>query len=251
MFPKAHFTSHSRRYGSRLVTTSCWLSRSLRPFLYSSSVYYCHLSLISSAYVRSLQLLSFTMLILARKVPLVSPIFLKKFLVFLILLFSSISLHCLRRPSYLSLLFLGFSIQLGISFLSPLPFAFLLSSAICYTSSDHHFALMDFFFFGMVLVTALCTILWTAIHSSSGTLFISSNTLNLSPSTVYSIKIWFRSYLNGLVVFPYFLQFKSEFWNKELICDTVSYRSCFGRLYRASSSLAAQNIMNLISVLII
>ena len=184
MFPKAHFTSHSRMYGSRLVTTSYWLSRSLRPFLYSSSVYYCHLSLIYSAYVRSLQLLSFTMLILAWKVLLVSPIFLKKFLVFLILLFSSISLHCLRRPFYLSLLFLGFSIQLGISFLSLLPFAFLLFSAICYTSSDHHFALMDFFFFGMVLVTVLCTILWTSIHSSSGTLFNSSNTLNLLPSTV-------------------------------------------------------------------
>ena len=148
MFPKAHFTSHSRMYDTRLVTTSCWLSRSLRPFLYSSFVYYCHLFLIYCAYVRSLQLLSFTMLILAWEVPLVSPIFLKKSLVFLVLLFSSIYLHCLRRPSYLSLLFLGFCIQLGISFLSPLPFAFLLFSAICYTSSDHHFALMDFFFWG-------------------------------------------------------------------------------------------------------
>ena len=131
MFPKAHFTSHSRMYGSRLVTTSCWLSKSLRPFLYSSSVYYCHLFLTSSAYVRSLQFLSFIMLIPARKFLLVSPIFLKKSLFFLILLFSSISLHCLRRPFYLSLLFLGFSIQLGISFLSPLPFAFLIFSAIC------------------------------------------------------------------------------------------------------------------------
>ena len=27
----------------------------------------------------------------------------------------------------------------------------------------------------------------------------------------------FRSYLNGLVVFPYFLQFKSEFGNKEFM----------------------------------
>ena len=38
-----------------------WLSESLRPFLYSSSVYYCHLLLISSASVRSLLLLSFIM----------------------------------------------------------------------------------------------------------------------------------------------------------------------------------------------
>ena len=39
MLPKAHLTSHSRMSGSRWVTTPSWLVRSLRPFLYSSSVY--------------------------------------------------------------------------------------------------------------------------------------------------------------------------------------------------------------------
>ena len=34
MFPKAHLTLHSRMSGSRSVTTSSWLSASLRPFLY-------------------------------------------------------------------------------------------------------------------------------------------------------------------------------------------------------------------------
>ena len=47
-------------------------------------------------------------------------------------------------------------------------------------------------------------------------------------------------------------QFKSEFGNKEfMIWATVSSQSCFCWLYRASSSLAAMNIINLISVLTI
>ena len=59
MLPKRHLTSHSRISGSRWVTTLSWLSWSiylsitlswlLRPFLYGSSVYSCHLFLISSA----------------------------------------------------------------------------------------------------------------------------------------------------------------------------------------------------------
>ena len=35
MLPRAHLTSHSRMSGSRWVTTPLWLSRSLRPLLYS------------------------------------------------------------------------------------------------------------------------------------------------------------------------------------------------------------------------
>ena len=50
--------------------------------------------------------------------------------------------------------------------------------------------------------------------------------------------------------YPYFLQFKSELGNKEfMIWATVSSRSYFCWLYRASPSLAAKNIINLISVL--
>ena len=52
--------------------------------------------------------------------------------------------------------------------------------------------------------------------------------------------------------FPYFLQFKSEFGSRELVIwATVSSRSCFCGLYRASPSLATKNIINLISVLTI
>ena len=55
---KAHLTSHSRMSGSRWVITPSWLSGLWRSFLYSS-VYSCHLFLISSASVRSLSILSF------------------------------------------------------------------------------------------------------------------------------------------------------------------------------------------------
>ena len=52
--------------------------------------------------------------------------------------------------------------------------------------------------------------------------------------------------------FPYFLQFKFEFGNKEfMVWATVSSQSCFCWLYKASPSLAAKNIINLISVLTI
>ena len=103
MLSKAHLTSHSRMSGSRWVITPLWLSGMWRSFLYSSSAYSCHL-LISSAYVRSIPFLFFIEHIFAWNVPLVSLSFLKRSLVFLILLFSSISLHWLLRKAFLSLL---------------------------------------------------------------------------------------------------------------------------------------------------
>ena len=93
MLPKVHLTLHSRMSGSRWVITQLCLSGSLRSFLYSYSVYSCYLFLIYSASVRSTLFLSFIVPIFAWYAPLVSLIFLKRSLVFLILLFSSISLH--------------------------------------------------------------------------------------------------------------------------------------------------------------
>ena len=103
MFPKAHLTSHSTMSGSRWVITPLWLCGSWRSVMYSS-VYSCHLFLISSPSVRSIQLLSFIEPIFAWNIPLVSLIFLKRFVVFPILLFSSISLHLSLRKALLSLL---------------------------------------------------------------------------------------------------------------------------------------------------
>ena len=94
MLPKAQLTWHSRISDSRWVITLLWLSASLRSFLYSSSVHSYHLFLISSASVRSMPFLSFIEPILAWNIPLVSLILLKRSLVFPILLFPSIFLHC-------------------------------------------------------------------------------------------------------------------------------------------------------------
>ena len=82
MLPKAHLISHCRMSGYRWVIILSWLSRSWRSFLYSSSVYSCHLFLISSAFVRSTPFLSFIVPIFAWNVPLVSLIFLKRSLDF-------------------------------------------------------------------------------------------------------------------------------------------------------------------------
>ena len=133
MLPNAQPTSHSRMSGSSWVTTPLWLSRSLIPLLYSSSVYSCHLFLISSASVTSLPFLSFIEPIFAWNAPLVTPIFLNRSLGFPSLLFSSISLHCSHKKAFLSLLSIllnaTFS-QLGI--FSPFSFAFQFSSFLSY-----------------------------------------------------------------------------------------------------------------------
>ena len=73
--------------------------------------------------------------------PLVS-IFSKSSLVFPILLFSSISLHWSLRKAFISLLDILWNSELKWVYLSfsPLPLVSLLSSAICKTSSDNHFA---------------------------------------------------------------------------------------------------------------
>ena len=89
---------------SRWVTTPSWLSRSLRLFLYSSSVYSCHLFSISYSSLRFLPFLSSTVPIFAWNGALISLIFLKRFLVFPIVLFPSISLHCSFKKVVLSLL---------------------------------------------------------------------------------------------------------------------------------------------------
>ena len=48
-------------------------------------------------------------------------------------------------------------IQMGVSLLFHFALASCLFSAICKASSDNHFAVLNFFFLGMVLITASCT----------------------------------------------------------------------------------------------
>ena len=56
----------------------------------------------------------------------------------------------------------------------------------------------------MVLITDPCTMSWTSIHSSSGTLSDLIPWIYLSTPLYNHKGIWFRSYLNDMVVFPTF-----------------------------------------------
>ena len=84
-------------------------------FLYSSSIYSYHL-LIFSASVRSILFLSFIVPIFEWNVPLISLIFLKRSLVFPILMYSSICIDHWGRLSFLSLILFGTLHSDGYSF---------------------------------------------------------------------------------------------------------------------------------------
>ena len=137
----------------------------MKIFFVCSSVYSCHLFLISSA---SVQFMSFILSIFEWNAPLISLIFLKRSLVFPILLLPSISLHWSLRKAFLSLLAILLNSAFRCLYLSFSPFFFasLLFTAICKASSDSHLDFLHFFFLGMVLIPVSCTMSWTSIHSS-------------------------------------------------------------------------------------
>ena len=95
-------------------------------------MYSCHIFLISSAALRSIQFLSFIESIFAWNVPLVSLIFLKRSPDCTILLFSSISLHWSLSMTFLCFLAIHWNSAFKWVYLllSPLPFSFLLFTAI-------------------------------------------------------------------------------------------------------------------------
>ena len=151
----------------------------MKIFLYSSSVYSCHFFLVSSASVRSTPFPSLIVPIFAWNVPFVSLISLKRFLVFTIQLFSSISLYWSLMKAFLSLCGILWNSAFRWLYLpfSSLPFPSLPFIAICKASSDNHFAFYAFLFLGDAFDHHTCTVLWTSIDSYSGTLFIRSNPL--------------------------------------------------------------------------
>ena len=165
------------------MTTPSWSSGSLGSFLYSSSVYSYHLFLISSDSVGSLPFLFFIVSILSRNISLISPTFLKRLLVFPILVFSSISLHCSLKKAFLSLLALLWKSACSwylFPFLPCLLLFFFPQLFVKPPQATTWNACLHFIFFGVVLVTASCTMSLTfSIHSSSGTLSTTSNPLNL------------------------------------------------------------------------
>ena len=147
-------------------------------FIQFSFVYSFHLFFISSASTRSLPFLSFILPIFWWNSPLMFPIFLKRSLVFPLLLFSSIIKHCSLKKVFLSYLAIFWNSAFNWMY-SPFLFAYLHSSAICKALSENHFAFLLFFFFGMILFTTYCTILQTSVHSSSDKWLTRSSSLNI------------------------------------------------------------------------
>ena len=125
MLSKAHLTSHSRMSGSSEWSHHRDYLGHEDLFLYSSSVYSCHLFLISSASVRSIPFASFIEPIFLWNVPLVSLTFLMRsrlsnsiaFLYFFALIIEE---GFLTSPCYS----LELCIQMGISFLFSFAFPF-------------------------------------------------------------------------------------------------------------------------------
>ena len=134
----------------------------IKTFFYTvASVYSCHLS--------------FIVLIFAWNVPLISLIFLKRSLVFPILLFSSISLHWSLTKAFLSLLAILWNSAFKRVYLSFSPFLLffgLLFFSQLFVRPPQAVILLFciFFFLGMVLIPVSCTMSRTSIHGSSGTL---------------------------------------------------------------------------------
>ena len=115
--------------------------------------------------------LSFIEPIFAWNVPFVSLIFLKRSLVFPILLFSSISLHWLLRKAFLSLFALLWNpsfkwVYLSFSLCFLLPFF----SQLFVRPPQTAILLFCISFSCWWCWSLSCTMSWTSIHSSSGTL---------------------------------------------------------------------------------
>ena len=144
-----------------LVIISLWLSRSLRTFLCNSSVYSCHLFSMSSASLDWLLFLSFIIPIFAWNILGISDCLEEVcrfshsnvFLYFL---------HCSLKKNVLSLPAILWNSTFGWIYpsLSALEFTSLLSQPLV-RPPENYFAILYFFFLGMVLVTASCIVLWT------------------------------------------------------------------------------------------
>ena len=160
------------------------------------------------------------------------------------------SLHWSLKKAFLSLFAILWNSAFRWIYLSftPLPLASLLSSVIYKVFSDNHFVFLHFFFLGIILITASCTmsIVLQALSLSDLTL------LTYFSPPLYSNKGFNLGHTWMAYSFPYFPQFKSVCGNKEFTTwATVSSWSCFCWLYRASPSLPVKNITSLILLLTI
>ena len=170
--------------------------------------------------------------------------FLQRSLFFPILLFSSISLHWSLRKAFLSLFAILWNSAFRCLYLSFSPelFPALLFTTICKASPDSPFAFWHFFSMVMVLIPVSCTMSRISVHTSAGTLsFRSSPFKSISHFHCIIKRDWIYIITEWSSGFPYFLQCKSEFGNKELIIrDTVSSQSCFADCIELLHFLAAK-----------
>ena len=153
----------------------------------------------------------------------------------------AISLHWSLKKAFLSLLAIlwnsGFKYPFEWVYLSfsPLPFTSLLFSAICKASSDNYFAICisvlgdDLDPCLLYNVMNLCP--WFIRYS------IRSNPLKpFVTSLVYSQGIWFRSCLNGLVVFPTFFNLSLNWaikssWSEPQSAPSLVFADCIELLH--------------------
>ena len=179
--------------------------------------------------MRSSPLLSFIVPIFAWHVPLVPLIFLKRSLVIPILFLPLfLCTDHWGRLSYLSLLVFGNLHSVGYVY----PFLLCLSLLFfihLFVRPSQIIILPFCISFPLKWLWSLPTVQY--YEPPSTVLQALYQILSLESICHFDriiIRIWFRSYLNSWVVFPYFLQFKSEFYNKKLmIWATVSSRCCF------------------------
>ena len=85
---------------------------------------------------------------------------------------TSFPIRSLLRKAFLSLLAILWNYEFKWVYFSfsPLLFTAILFTAICKSSLNNHFALLHFFFLGMILITTSHTVSQTSIHSYSSTL---------------------------------------------------------------------------------
>ena len=164
-------------------------------------------------------------------------------LVFPILLFSSTSLHYSLNKSFFSILAILSNSAFRWVYLSfsPLPFSSLLFSAICNPSSDSNFSFLHFFFLGMVwsLPPIQCykplSIVLQALYQIIPLIYLT-----------LLLRVWFRPYLNGLVVCPTFFNLCLTFPIRSSWSEPQSTPGLVFADYIELLHLQLQNIINLI-----
>ena len=130
-------------------------------------------------------------------------------------------------------------IQMGVYLsISPLPFAFLLFSVICKACSDNHFFPFCIYFswgWSWLLPPVQC-------HEPPSIVLQVLCLSDLTPWIYLSLPLynckgfWFRSYLNGLVIFPIFFNLSLNFairssWSEPQSAPSLVFADCIELLH--------------------